>query len=178
MRAWPLHLVFATILVGSVAAKERAAEVFDVDDATLEAAVKRVARSHDLAFREYTHLTGTGVSALAFEAPSCSRPLFVVVRLNFDFDPFVRSAREQGDVIRYVYIDRSWEKPDRLALFVERMKYAALASLHLTPYVPSGRLLLVETPSRCQLADAVDWRNVWNRDYLGAIRAATEATPR
>jgi hypothetical protein len=173
MRAWPLHLVFATILIGSVAAKERAAEVFDVDDATLEAAVKRIARSHDLAFQEYTILTGTNVSALAFEAPNCSRPLLVVVRLNFDFEPFTRSAREQGDVVRYFYIDRSWEKPDRVAHFVQRIKYSVLGSLGLTSYVPSGRLLLVESSSRCPVADAIDWRNVWNRDYLVAVAADT-----
>src|SRR5437879_582444 len=36
MRAWRLHIVFATILVGSLAAKERAAEVVvEVDNADL-----------------------------------------------------------------------------------------------------------------------------------------------
>src|SRR6266446_2974410 len=80
--------------------------------------------------------------------------------------------------LRYVYIDRTWEKPDRLAFFVQRMKYAALATFGLTRYVPSGHLLLVDSPSRCQAADAIDWRNVWNRDYVGTTRAATEATVR
>jgi hypothetical protein len=176
MRAWPLHIVFATILVGSVAAKERGTAVFDFDDATLEAAVKRIAQSHDLAFLGETNLSGADVSALAFKAMDCIGPLFVVVRLNFDFEPFVRPAREQGDVTRYVYIDRSWEKPERLAHFIQRVKYAALAPLGLTPYVQSGRLLLVDSPPQCHVVDAIDWRNVWNRDYLIAIRDA-EATP-
>jgi hypothetical protein len=46
------------------------------------------------------------------------------------------------------------------------MKYAALAVFGLTRYVPSGYLLLVESPSHCSVADAIDWRNVWDRDYL------------
>ena len=170
MRAWPLHVVFATILVGSLAAKERAADVLDVDNGILQTAVTRVARSQGLDFREDATITGTRLPALAFEAPGCSRPVLVVSPMIFDDEPFLRSAREQGDVIRYIYIDRTWEKPDRLALFVVRMKYAALATFGLTRYVPSGYLLLVDSPSRCKAADGIDWRDVWNRDYVTATR--------
>ena len=178
MRAWPLHVVFATVLVGSLAAKERAADVVaEVDSDALETAVTRVARSHGLAFREI--VTVGNLPALVFEAPGCSRPVLVVLRVTFDFEPVMQSAREQGDALRYVYIDRSWEKPDRLAFFVDRMKYAALATFGLTRYVPSGHLLVVESPPQCQAADAIDWRKVWNRDYVGATRADTdEATTR
>ena len=168
MRAWPLHVVFATMLVGSLAAKERAADVLvELDNPDLETAVTRVAQSHGLTFRDHATVAGN-VPALVFEAPGCSRPVLVALRVTFDFEPFVSSARERGDELRYVYLDRSWEKPDRLAFFAERMKYAALATFGLTRYVPSAHLLLVDSPSRCQVADAIDWRNVWNRDYVGA----------
>jgi hypothetical protein len=40
-------------------------------------------------------------------------------------EPAVRSAREPGYALRYVYIERSWEEPPRLAIFVERIKYSA-----------------------------------------------------
>ena len=174
MRAWPLHVVFATILVSSLAAKERAADVVvEVDNDAFETAVTRVARSHGLSFRE--NVTVGNLPALAFEAPG---PVLVVLRVTFDYEPVMQSARAQGAVLRYVYIDRSWGKPDRLAFFVERMKYAALATFGLTRYVPSGHLLLVESSPRCQATDAIDWQNVWNRDYVGAARADTEATNR
>ena len=104
--------------------------------------------------------------------------LVVVLSAVIDLEPLLRSAREQGDVMRYIYIGRSWDKPDRLAVFTERMKYAALAPFGLTRYVPSQDLLLVESPSRCQAAIAVDWRNVWNRDYLTATPAPIEAATR
>ena len=83
MRAWPLHVVFATLLVGSLAAKERAADMLvDVDDLDRETAVTRVARSHGLAFREDVTLPGTNLPALAFAAPGCSRPVLVVLRVQ------------------------------------------------------------------------------------------------
>jgi uncharacterized protein YaiI (UPF0178 family) len=68
-------------------------------------------------------------------------------------------------------LDGTREKPDRLAFFVERM-------FGLTPYMPSGHLLLVESLSQCQAADGTAWRNVWSRDYVEATRPDTEATTR
>lgn len=100
MRAWPLHVVFATILVGSLAAKERAADVVvEVDNDALETAVTRVAGSHGLAFREYLTIAGN-VRVLAFEASGCSRPVLVVLRVTFDYEPVMQFAREQGDELR------------------------------------------------------------------------------
>jgi hypothetical protein len=176
MRAWPLHIVFATMLVGSLAAKERADDVLvEFDNPDLEAAVTRIAQSHGLALREHVTVAGN-VPALAFEAPGCSEPVTVALRVTFDFEPFVASARDRGDVLRYVYLDRSWEEPDRLAFFIERMKYAVLATFGLTRYVPSAHLLLVDAPSHCQTVEAIDWRNVWNRDYVAAGPGTEPAT--
>ena len=46
MRAWPLHFVFALILVGSLAAKARTTDV--LDESSLEPATIRVARSQSV----------------------------------------------------------------------------------------------------------------------------------
>ena len=173
MRAWPLHVVFAIILVGSLATNVRTTEVL-VEKGDLEPAVRRVARLHGLAFQEYVTVADTDVRALVFEAPGCSRPVLVVSLLvTFDQESVVRSAREPDYALRYVYINHTWNRPDRLAVFVERIKYAALATFGLTQYVPTWHLLLIEAPSHCEIADAIDWRIVWNRDYLRATGAAT-----
>jgi hypothetical protein len=175
MRAWPLHIVFASMLVGSLAAKELAADA-RVDTADFEPAVIRVARAQGLAFREYATLTGTGYRAMAFDAPDCSRQILVaVLEENLDRQAMVDLGGEEGDVLRYVYIDRSWDKPDRMALYIQRMKYALLKTFRLSRYDPDPRILLVDAPSGCQIADRLDWRNAWNRDYLAAMRADTEA---
>jgi hypothetical protein len=81
MRVWAVHTVFAAILIGSLAAQERATEVL-VDSDSLEPAVLRVARSHGLDFREYRTNSGTVLRALVFEDPSCSRPVIVSLRLG------------------------------------------------------------------------------------------------
>jgi hypothetical protein len=175
MRPWALHAVFATLLVGSLVARELAAKMA-VDTDEFEPAVTRVARSQGLAFQGYVTLTGPNARALAFEAPGCSRPVLVVaVSILLDIEALFHFAPELDGVSRYVYIGRTWEKPDRLAFYVERMKYAVLKTLRLTRYVPDMRLLLVDSPSRCHVADRIDWQNVWNRDYLGATQADTEA---
>jgi hypothetical protein len=168
VRAWPLHIVFATLLVGSLAARERAADVLvEADISDLKSAVTRVARSHDLVFQHDLIVAGN-VLALTFDAPDCSRPVLVVLRISFDFEPVLQSAREQGYLVRYVYIDRSWERPNRLAFFFERMKYSALATFGLSRYVPSGHLLAVGSQPQCPTVKTIDWRNVWNRDYIKA----------
>jgi hypothetical protein len=178
MRAWPLHTVFATILIGSLAAKEFGADP-PVGTADFEPNVIHVARAQGLAFRGYTTLTGTGVRAMAFEAPDCSRPVTVVVTYeDLAQGTILDLGGEEGDVRRYVYVDRSWERPDRLALYVQRMKYAFLKTFRLTPYDPVPRILLVDAPPGCQIADRIDWRNVWNRDYLAAVRSDAEAAAR
>jgi hypothetical protein len=177
MRAWPLHVVFSTILVGSLAAKERAVDALTPDDATLQAAVTRIAQSQGLDFREYRTVAGY-LPAVVFEAPGCSGPVLVFARVFFDEEAITRFARERGDDIRYVYIDRAWKKPDRLALLVEKMKYLALFTFGIARYMPSGHVLLVDSPPRCEIAAAIDWRNMWNRDFMTTVRVDTEATTR
>jgi hypothetical protein len=100
----------------------------------------------------------------------------VVLEENLDREAMADLGGDEGDALRYVYIDRDWEKPDRLAFFVERLKYAALKAFRLTRYVPDPHLLLVVSSPGCRVAGRIDWRDVWNRDYLAAIRAGTEAT--
>lgn len=136
MRTWTLHIVFAIILVGSLAARERTGDVLS-ESGDLEQAVIRVAQSHGLVFRQHTTRADASIHALIFEASRCSRPVQVtLLRGAFDQDLGARTARERGDGLRYVYIDRTWGQPDQLAFFIERMKYAALATFGLTPYVP------------------------------------------
>jgi hypothetical protein len=177
VRAWPLHVVFSTILLGSLAGKERAVDVLEVDDDTLQTAAARIGQWQGLDVREYAKVAGN-LPVVVFEAPGCSGPVLVVAHMLVDEEPAMHFARDQGDDIRYVYIDRTWEKPDHLALLVERMKYLALATFGLARYAPLGHLLLVATPPHCEIAAAIDWRNMWDRDYLAAVQANTEATTR
>jgi hypothetical protein len=174
MRAWLVHAAFAIILLGSLAARGQS-DVLD-ESASLEPAVISVARSQGLVFRHHTAIAHSDLDALVFEAPGCPRPILLVVLMStFDQDPILRSAREQGDMLRYIYIDNSWKEPDHLAVMVGRLKYSALAIFGLTPYLPSWHLLAVESPESCQAVDRGDWRNVWKRDYVKAAAAPRSA---
>jgi hypothetical protein len=168
MKAWPLHVAFAALLVGSLAANRRVPDMVDVGNPDLEPAVARVASSHALTFEGYTTLPGTSFRALQFAAPGCARPVLVASNMSFDEEAVVRDARDPDDTSHFVYIGRSWEKPERLAFFAERIKYAALATFGLTRYMPAAHLLVVQAASSCELANTIDWRNVWNRDYAAA----------
>lgn len=172
MKARPLHLLFGAILVGSLTAQQRTADTLvEIDPGDLAGAVTRVAQSQGLIFRERETIYGN-VPALTFDAPGCSQPVTVALQVNFDFAPFVKSsAHMQGDASYYVYINRSWETPNRLAFFIYRMKYAALAAVGLTNYVPGGHLMLVEASPDCQSVKTIDWSNVWNRDYVRTAAA-------
>jgi hypothetical protein len=62
-------------------------------------------------------------------------------------------------------------KPDRLAVLVEQMRDARAIwpdAIRAIWALASGRVAIT--------LPAIDWRNVWNRDYVGATRTATEAT--
>src|SRR6266849_10602478 len=73
MRASPMHVVFAIILVGSLVAKDRTTDVL-IESSNLEPAVMRAARSHGWALRDYTTIADTDVPALVFHAAGCAQP--------------------------------------------------------------------------------------------------------
>jgi hypothetical protein len=177
VRVRAAHAVLATILVGSLAARERADALPD-DVSFLESSVLRVAASHGWSLNEYRATSGTPSRALVFAAPDCTQPVQVSLRLSSTFEEqtLLEYVREPGYVRRYVYFDRIWDTPDHRAAALQRMKYAALAMFGLTEYAPSWYLLLIEAPSNCRAAQAIDWRSVWNRDDLAVTRAEADVT--
>jgi hypothetical protein len=174
MRRWPLHAVFAVILIGSFAAKYQTADLL-AGHVNFALAVLHVARAQGLTFRNDTTIGDTDTHALVFDVPGCARQVLVLFLLTtFDQEPIARSAREPGYILRYVYIDRSWDKPNPLAVVTQRVKYSALEAFGLSQSVPSGNLLLLEFPAECHLGNDIDWRMAWSRNFLDAVEAATD----
>ena len=176
MRAWAAHAIFAAILVGSLTIQKQTADALG-EGVSLEPAVVRIAESRGWSLREHRTTSGMVLPALVFDAPGCSQPVLVSLRLStFEEETVMQYDTEQGYARSYIYFDRIWDSPDPRATFVQRMKYGFLAMFGMTEYEPSRYLLLVETPPHCQEAEAIDWRPVWNRHYLAAARASDEAT--
>jgi hypothetical protein len=167
------HAAFAVILVGTLVARERVGDAVE-DSPFMQPAVIRVAQSHGLVFSGYKSMTDAEFQVLTFAAPACAGPVLVdVLPVNFDQETLVGTPPPPDYGRRYVYIDHIWGKPNRPAVIVERARQAALAVLGLTRYVPSWHLLLVDAPLGCKAADAVDWRPVWDRDYLETTQHMT-----
>jgi len=163
MRLWAAHAVFAAVLVGSLASRERSAEA-PIDHAGLESVVLSVARSQGLGFREYrTNDTGGG-RTMVFNVPGCSRPVLVTWRqATFEDAAATESAPGPDYRQQYVYFDQKWNSPDRWAVSIQRMKYSLLAMFGRTDYATSSLVLQVETPRDCPAAESLDWRPAWSR---------------
>ncbi len=177
MRVWVGHAIFAALLMGSFAAHERAPDPH-FDGASLEPAVLRVAGAYGWDFVGYKANNVTDIVAdeptLLFQAPGCSQPVLVSLRLStFEDESIMQYAPRQGYARRYIYYGRTWDAPDPRAVFVQRIKYRVLALFGLTEYTPSQYLLLVERPRHCKAAEAIDWRSVWDSNYLPPAEANT-----
>jgi hypothetical protein len=161
MRVWSVRIVFAGLLVVSLAARERADDLFAED---LEPAVIRVADSAGLAFRGKTTIGGTNIPALIFDDAGCPQPLLLaLLSLTFEEDPAVQSARQPGYASKYFYNEQSWMEPSRVTVYIERVKYVVLAILGLTQLTPSRQVLLVESPPGCSPVADINWSRVWLR---------------
>src|SRR5258708_5315830 len=115
MRGLLPHTIFAGILIASVAMAERTTDVLNENN-DIEPAVIRVARSHGLTLRKGETPTKESVRTLVFEAPGCGSPLSVtLLSVTFEEEPLVQMVRGESDVVRYIYLNRIWSVPHRLA---------------------------------------------------------------
>ena len=175
MRVWAAHAVFAALLVGSLAARERAA-VTPIPSAAFESAVMRVATSKGLRFREYgANTTGTELRMLAFDAIGCSQPVFVLFRFAcFEDEATTQSTPEHSYLNQYIYIDRKFDKPTLRPVLIQRIKYGLLSMFGVSDYAPYWNIpfvLQVETPVNCPVAEKIDWSPAWNRKFIVAAES-------
>jgi hypothetical protein len=169
MRVWAAHGVFAGILLASLAVQRRDTDARYDDASLLEPSILRIASSHGLTLQGYRAMGGNMPPALIFEAPGCVRPVQVNPLLSsFEEVSLMDDAPGQGYARRYIYFGASWDRPKPWAVFVQRMKYRALAMFGLSGYVPSKYLLRIEAPKNCEPARNIDWSSVWSRKYLAA----------
>ncbi|RFB76528.1 hypothetical protein DYH55_20555 [Methylovirgula sp. 4M-Z18] len=160
------HAVFGTLLIATLLVNSRPSEIFPASE-NMVPAIIRVGEAGGLAFQEPA--TASTQGQLTFDAPGCPGPVYVTVLfLTFEDEPLIGVARGNYS-IRYVYLDSTWKKRDRIGVYLKRTSQAALALLGLSRYTPGWHLLRIDAPIGCEAVDAVDWRLVWDRDYLPAV---------
>lgn len=178
MSRWIGHALFVLILAASLIANGQTAETPSGREA-LSAAVITVAQANGLAFAGAATVAQGTAPALAFTSKTCAAPVLVgFLSVTFEQVPLLEAANSAGRTLRFVYYDRSWQRPSRAAIFWERKSQAAMAVFGLTANVPSNYMLLVSSPPGCRVADGVDWRLVWNRRYLAGLPANAPIEPR
>jgi hypothetical protein len=163
------HALFALILTGSVLTNTRSDDP-PAEANQLAAAIIDVARSNNLSFRGQTTLANLGLATLAFDAKGCREPISIAL-LSIDLEqlPWLRTLNPENQTLRLIYYDRRWREPDRVSIFWEHKKQQALAVVGLTSSVPSPYLLGITAPSGCNVADTIDWRQIWDRRYLTSL---------
>jgi hypothetical protein len=167
MNAGLPHTIFAVLLVASVAAKMRGTDALAGSD-NIEAGVIRVALSRGLTLSE-EKAAKEPVRTLVFETPDCGRPILIaLLHVTLEEEPFMQTD-QQAYVTRYIYLDRTWDSPNRLASFFEWKKNKLLALLGLTQYAPSDWMLRLASPLGCVFVDTIDWRGVWSYDYVTTV---------
>ena len=171
MKVWATHAVFAAILVGSLVARERAAETA-ISTTTFELAVVHVARGHGLRLREHrANSTQIELRTLAFDSPYCTEPILVIVRpVTFEDEAVINSASAQDYSRQYVYMDWKSDTPRRWALVALRTKYSLLSMLGVTQYYRYANvfILQVDSPRDCRVAETINWSKAWRREEFYA----------
>lgn len=173
MKFWA-HAVFAAVLIGSLASRERSAEA-PVTNAGVGSVVVSVARSQGLSLREYQTSAANGEQIMVFDVPGCPKPMSVILRMaTFEDEATTESPTRQGYQKQYIYFDRKWGSPRPWAVSIQRMKYSLLALFGRTDYATSNLVLEVEAPRECPAAESLDWRPVWSRAYLAVAEATVQ----
>ena len=173
MKFWA-HAVFAAILIGSLASRERSVEP-PVTDAGVGSVVLSVARSQGLSLREYRTSAANGERIMVFDVPGCAEPTSVILRLaTFEDQATTELSTPHGYQKQYVYFDRKWDRPRPWAVSIQRMKYSLLALFGRTDYATSNLVLEVEASRECPAAESIDWRPVWSRAYLAVAEAGAQ----
>lgn len=158
-----MRIAFAGLLVVSLVGKDPTKESLK-ETPDLEPAVIRVAQAGGLAFRQKTTFAGTDIPVLIFGAADCSLPVLVaLLSLTLEEDPTIRSSREPGYALRYIFIEHSWEKPPRLAVIrgagkICRARDATPYTIHSISASAPGR-----DPPHCSAAGDVDRQRIWQR---------------
>jgi len=169
MTKWGIHALFAVLLLASIAtnfsgrAIGAAHNEFSSED--VSTAVLRLAQTHGMVLQ--TTAKGDGVSALTFRAPGCPDPVLLApVDINLEQLPLVPQLSGDTYAVRYAYLDRVWDKPDRASLYLQWKFHRALQLIGLSRYLPLPYVLLIQAPPDCRSVQPLDWSPIWQPSYV------------
>lgn len=161
MRAWTTRVVFAGLLLGTLAVRIQASHEPVEHDA--RPAVAKLLASRGIAARIVPAEDGALLKAVAFDATECGGRVDVFpVRLNLQEAPLFDAAVGAGRERHIAYLNRIWEAPSRLDLRLEWLKYKAQSVFGLGTYTTNTTALLIASPKGCALTRTIDWAPFWH----------------
>lgn len=106
-------------------------------------------------------------SAVYFQRPECAEPSIIVpFSLNYEALPLLaRIVPMQSYSHTFIYLDGDWSVQNRVLMFVEWFRHAALDLVDTTRYLPVKTAVVLAEPTVCQTSARVDWRLIWDRGW-------------
>jgi hypothetical protein len=173
MKSTVARIVLLLFLLSTVAVRIHALQSRDTMVASfdIDAAIKTLIRENGLPLRENPVKPPSVLSvAVYFQRQECAAPSVVVpFDLNFEALPLLaRVAPPQSYTHSFFYLDGSWPEQDRVLIFGEWLRHAALNLAGATPFVPVKTAVVVAEPAACQASVRLDWRAIWERTRFQA----------
>ena len=164
MTAWRTRVILAVVVVASLLVRleglrdhgEPAVAVKMVEK------IKTVLIEHGVAPLE-TSFDSSDV--VYFQRPNCDRASWVTpYGLASDELIYLQKAIKPGFEARYLFLDKSWDAPDRLALYYRWARNLLLAGLGASRYTTQKTAILLVEPQGCDKTAPMDWSRLWRRD--------------
>lgn len=170
MKATAARLALLVLLVTTVGIRFHALGLRDamISSFEIDLAVKTLISESGFSLKENPAKRPSILSsAVYFQRPECSEPSIVVpFSLNYEALPLLaRIVPAQSYSHTFIYLDGNWSAQNRVLMFAEWFRHAALNLVDTTRYLPVKTAVVVAEPAACQTAARVDWRLIWDRGW-------------
>ena len=185
MNNWLVRGLLLALLLCSAAVKATSqndgAESVHIDEA-----VMRFMTSRGFSFNQTLDINGELFSSMAFDTPSCGRPILVApTSRNFQARILFDHVGAAGDIQFFAYLGLITQREDGRDMFIEHLEQRALELLGLSSYELDSMMVAISEPAGCDIASGIDWSTLWKKDFrahiakdkLAASREDATATP-
>jgi hypothetical protein len=169
MSNWLVRGLLLALLLCSAAIK--ATSQNDVGgNVHIDEAVMNFMANRGFSFKRTIDIDGELLDPMAFETPSCGRPLQVApTSRNFQAKPLFDHVGAAGDARFFAYLGLITQRDDSRGMFIEHLKQRALELLGLSSYELDSMMVVISEPAGCDIASRIDWSTVWRKDFRSHI---------
>jgi hypothetical protein len=177
VRTWVFRGLLLLTVMGSLAVRFEGLRNHDeLATFNVDSAIREVILDRGFVLRENPVQPPKVLSrAVYFQRPECSRASLVMpYALTSEVLLILTQTIESGFERRYFYLDKSWDAPNRFAMYFEWGKNVFLGRFRNPRYFDAETAIVVAEPVDCNRSVSVDWQLVWdrNRHRVGTRQAS------